>query len=229
MTDAMDGNLESGDVNKKRSELCYVIDDLSAQHAPNGLDHTGLSHSETPIGENSEFHHQNIHITLPADDMSDAQQWSVAKYQPQLTSPQLTPTKHYPPCQMRQPSSSISKSSHKTSAAQIHQVEGDGLCASILLACLFCQPWDCLLATGKGCHVCASSLCSSLCSTVCCCEPDSLEPLLDTSHHCGCGGCLDAHCCLCGGPGFECCVCATCIHATECLDLGMEISQMLFH
>ncbi|KAK6321615.1 hypothetical protein J4Q44_G00085910 [Coregonus suidteri] len=38
---------------------------------------------------------------------------------------------------------------HKTSAAQINQVDGDGLCASILLACLFCQPWDCLLATGK--------------------------------------------------------------------------------
>lgn len=43
MTDGMDGNLESGDVNKKRSEMCYVIDDPSAQHAPNGLDHTGTS------------------------------------------------------------------------------------------------------------------------------------------------------------------------------------------
>ncbi|CAB1353485.1 unnamed protein product [Coregonus sp. 'balchen'] len=167
ITDAMDGNLESGEVNPERSQLCYVIDDLSAQNAPNGstVDHTVLYF---PL-----YKCLPIHVSL------------------------------------------LPVFSH--------------LCASILLACIFCQPWDCLLATGKGCHACASSLCSSLCTTVCCCEPDSLEPLLDMTHHCGCCGCMDAHCCLCVDPGFECCVCDICIQATECVDLGMEISQMLFH
>ncbi|CAB1314748.1 unnamed protein product [Coregonus sp. 'balchen'] len=218
MTDAMDGNIEFGDVNKKRSESCYVIDELSAQNVPNGLDHT--------------------------DDMNEAQQWSVAKDQPQPTSPQLTPTKHCPPHQMREPSTSITKLLLHRSTKWME------MCCTFQMPLPFQSMFPCFLSYhtlrpvclhplgmsvlpalglftghGKGCHACASSLCS----TVCCCEPDSLEPMLDMTHHCGFCGCLDAHCCLCGGPEFECCVCDICIQTTECLDLGMEISQMLFH
>lgn len=91
------------------------------------------------------------------------------------------------------------------------------LCAAILLACLFCHPLDCLLATVRGCNSCIWALCSSFCG----CEPTTLQPLLDIIHHCD----------LCGIPCFlcDCPVCDICLQATECLDLAMEISQMLYH
>ncbi len=94
------------------------------------------------------------------------------------------------------------------------------LCAAILLACLFCHPLDCLLATMRGCNQCVWSLCSFLCG----CEPATLQPLLDVTHHCDLCGCLGVRCFLC-----DCPVCDICLQATECLDLAMEISQMLYH
>ncbi|KAF0035304.1 hypothetical protein F2P81_013062 [Scophthalmus maximus] len=94
------------------------------------------------------------------------------------------------------------------------------LCAAILLACLFCHPLDCLLATVGGCSECVWSLCSYLCG----CEPATLQPLLDVTHHCDLCRCLGARCFLC-----DCPICDICLQATECLDLAMEISQMLFH
>ncbi|XP_040889375.1 myoD family inhibitor domain-containing protein 2 [Toxotes jaculatrix] len=90
----------------------------------------------------------------------------------------------------------------------------------VLLACLFCHPLDCLLATMRGCNECVWSLCSSLCG----CESTTLQPLLDVTHHCDLCGCLGVRCFLC-----DCPVCDICLQATECLDLAMEISQMLYH
>ncbi|XP_036957793.1 uncharacterized protein si:dkey-245f22.3 [Acanthopagrus latus] len=111
----------------------------------------------------------------------------------------------------------------KTSAVNT-EPDDDDLCAAILLACLFCQPLDCLLATMRGCSECVWSLCSSLCSSLCCCEPTTLQPLLDVTHQCDVCTCLDIRCFQC-----ECPVCDICLQATECLDLAMEISQMLYH
>ncbi|KAL0978620.1 hypothetical protein UPYG_G00172960 [Umbra pygmaea] len=254
MIAAMDGNLESVFVNPERSEVRNVIDNLSAHNPVTGLtvnptedlsdqmDHKntpipltnasntegvnllpissalpttrlGVSHSQPQTDGNSEFDEPT---------MSEAQTRAVAKHQPQPISPQLSPY------QSRLESTSIHRS--KAFTAQINQGDGDDLCASILLACLFCQPWDCLLATGEGCDACTWSLCSSLCSKICCCEPDFLDSLQYITDHCGCCGCLDTHCSLCGAPGMECCVvCDVCIETRACLDLGMEISQILFH
>lgn len=92
------------------------------------------------------------------------------------------------------------------------------ICAAILLACLFCHPLDCLLATLRGCNECFWSLCSSLCN----CNPSTLQPLLDVTQYCDFCGCL-------GICKSECQVCDICLQATECLDLAMEISQMLYH
>lgn len=94
------------------------------------------------------------------------------------------------------------------------------LCAAILLACLFCHPLDCLWATVRGCGHC----CWSLCSLQCCCNPSSLPSVPDINRLCDLCGCLGLRCCLC-----DCPMCDICLQATECLDLAMEISQMLYH
>ncbi|XP_035807872.1 uncharacterized protein si:dkey-245f22.3 [Amphiprion ocellaris] len=107
----------------------------------------------------------------------------------------------------------------KTSTVHI-EPDGEDLVAAILLACLFCHPLDCLLATLRGFNGCVWSLCSSLCG----CEPTTMQPLLDATNHCDLCGCLGVRCFLC-----DCPVCDICLQATECLDLAMEISQMLYH
>lgn len=94
------------------------------------------------------------------------------------------------------------------------------LCAAILLACLFCHPLDCLWASVRGCGHC----CWSLCSSLCCCDPGSLPSVPDINRLCDLCSCLGLRCCLC-----DCPMCDICLQATECLDLAMEISQMLFH
>ncbi|KAJ3602000.1 hypothetical protein NHX12_029761 [Muraenolepis orangiensis] len=91
------------------------------------------------------------------------------------------------------------------------QTLNDDLCAPILLACLFCNPLDCLWASVTGCHACTLSLCSYLCG----CQPTLLVSLLHTG---------DWACC-----SWDCNVCCIRFPATECLDLAMEFSQMVFH
>lgn len=98
--------------------------------------------------------------------------------------------------------------------------DGDDFCAAILLACLFCHPLDCLWASVRGCGHC----CWSLCSSLCCCDPGSLPSVPDINRLCDLCSCLGLRCCLC-----DCPMCDICLQATECLDLAMEISQMLYH
>lgn len=90
------------------------------------------------------------------------------------------------------------------------------LCAAILLACLFCRPLDCLLATVRGCNSWICSLCASACG----CESSSLQPLVEVSRRCDPCGCAGPHCCS---------LCDICRQTTECLDFAMEMSQMLYH
>ncbi|XP_036415669.1 uncharacterized protein si:dkey-245f22.3 [Colossoma macropomum] len=119
--------------------------------------------------------------------------------------------------------STASKSEHglKTAKANHQESAGDDLCASLVLACLFCRGEECVSAAADVLQQCVSFLCAKLC----CCDPASLEPVLEVFPSCDPAGCLDPHCCLCG----ECSVCELCLHATECLELGMEVSQLLFH
>ncbi|XP_015196547.2 myoD family inhibitor-like isoform X1 [Lepisosteus oculatus] len=129
-------------------------------------------------------------------------------------------------------STSTTKSQHsfKSTAAQIQQAAGDDLCMSMLLACLWCRLWDCMFLTSEACELCVSSLCSSLCSSpLCCCCPALLRPLLEGAGESPCGWlgcCLEAQCCGCQ---CDCSLWDACLQTTECLELGMEISQLLFH
>ncbi|CAK6958347.1 myoD family inhibitor domain-containing protein isoform X1 [Scomber scombrus] len=140
---------------------------------------------------------------------------SVKKKQPQPLSALLPPSMEARTAyEVSQPITSISRSQEKLKTTTVHTEPSDGveLCASFLLACLFCHPLDCLLATVRGCNQCVCSLCSSLCG---------YESI---THHCDFFGCLGVHRFLC-----DCPVCDICLQATECLDLAMEISQMLYH
>ncbi|KAF1391231.1 hypothetical protein PFLUV_G00039780 [Perca fluviatilis] len=127
-------------------------------------------------------------------------------------------------CTVYEVSQSITSISRSQESLKITTVrtepDGDDLCAAILLACLFCHPLDCLLAMMRGCNECVWSLCSSLCG----CELRTLQPLLDITHHCDLCGCLGVRCFLC-----DCPACDICLQATECLDLALEFSQMLYH
>ncbi|XP_024864962.1 uncharacterized protein si:dkey-245f22.3 [Kryptolebias marmoratus] len=113
------------------------------------------------------------------------------------------------------------KSQDSLKTATVHtEADGSDYCAAILLACLFCHPLDCMLETFRGCNMCAWSLCSSVCG----CEPAALQPFLDVTESCDPCGCLGVRCFTC-----DCAVCDVCLPITECLDLAMEISQMLYH
>ncbi|XP_042622354.1 uncharacterized protein LOC109074766 isoform X3 [Cyprinus carpio] len=123
-----------------------------------------------------------------------------------------------------QSSTSTSTLSHLSLKAPV-----EDLCASFLLACLFCKFWDCVLAVGDGCQYSVASICSSFCSNACCCDPSSLEEYIDFCSCCSCTEYMEACGCTCGENTFDCSICDLCLQTTECLELGMELSQLLFH
>lgn len=103
------------------------------------------------------------------------------------------------------------------------------LCASFLLACLFCKFWDCVLTVGDGCQYCVASICSSICSKACCCDPSAVDVFVDFCPCCSCAEYMEVCGCSCGESAFDCSICDLCLQTTECLELGMELSQLLFH
>ncbi|XP_026117040.1 uncharacterized protein LOC113095917 [Carassius auratus] len=123
----------------------------------------------------------------------------------------------------------ISQSSSSTSSHLSLKAPVEDLCASFLLACLFCKFWDCVLAVGDGCQYSVASICSSFCSNACCCDPSSLEDYIDLCSCCSCAEYMEACGCTCGENTFDCSICDLCLQTTECLELGMELSQLLFH
>ncbi|KAF4107463.1 uncharacterized protein si:dkey-245f22.3 [Onychostoma macrolepis] len=123
----------------------------------------------------------------------------------------------------------ISRSSTSTLSRMSLKAPVEDLCASFLLACLFCKFWDCVLAVGDGCQYCVASICSSFCSNACCCDPSYLEDFIDFCPCCSCTEYIEACGCSCGESTFDCSICDLCLQTTECLELGMELSQLLFH
>nr|XP_055040782.1 myoD family inhibitor domain-containing protein isoform X1 [Misgurnus anguillicaudatus] len=124
----------------------------------------------------------------------------------------------------------FSQSSVSTSKTQQSlKAHAEDLCASFLLACLFCKFWDCVLAVGDGCQYCVASLCSSICNKACCCNPSALETFMDFCPCCGCTEYMEACGCSCADTALDCSICDLCLQTTECLELGMELSQLLFH
>ncbi|XP_034023177.1 myoD family inhibitor domain-containing protein 2 [Thalassophryne amazonica] len=114
----------------------------------------------------------------------------------------------------------ISTNKHNLKTVHAESSDAFDICASILMGCLFCHPLDCLSAAIRGCYTCVWSLCSSVCS----CEPAALQSLVDITHCCDLCSCLGIRSLVC-----DCSICDMCLQATECLDLAMEMSQMLYH
>ncbi|XP_049718560.1 myoD family inhibitor domain-containing protein 2 isoform X1 [Elephas maximus indicus] len=92
----------------------------------------------------------------------------------------------------------------------VHQRDTEDECASLILTCLFCQFWDCLLMLPDTCE--------TVCTNLCCPShryhhtSDENQPQNDCN--CSC----DLDCSL-----FESC------HETgQCLELAMEISEICY-
>ncbi|XP_036995728.2 myoD family inhibitor domain-containing protein 2 isoform X1 [Artibeus jamaicensis] len=102
------------------------------------------------------------------------------------------------------------KFSYLQTDTSAHQRDTDEECASLILACLFCQFWDCLLMLPDTCEM--------VCTTLCC-PSHRYHHTSDESHSrndCNCS--CDMDCSL-----FESC------HETgECLELAMEISEICY-
>uniref|UniRef100_A0A8P0SZ25 MyoD family inhibitor domain containing 2 n=2 Tax=Canis lupus familiaris TaxID=9615 RepID=A0A8P0SZ25_CANLF len=102
------------------------------------------------------------------------------------------------------------KCSYLQTDTSVHQRDTDEECASLILTCLFCQFWDCLL------------MLPDTCETVCintCCPSHRYHHTSDESHsrndrNCNC----DMDCSL-----FE-----SCHETSECLELAMEISEICY-
>ncbi|XP_029467367.1 myoD family inhibitor domain-containing protein 2-like isoform X1 [Rhinatrema bivittatum] len=110
---------------------------------------------------------------------------------------------------------------YKPSASQAQDSASDDLCATALLACLFCRFYDCLLLTPGACSLCSRALCSHCCRLCplppACCSalPDTLPSLGEAS----CGGC-------CSGMDYT--FLEACYQTTECLELALEISELCY-
>ncbi|XP_036122006.1 myoD family inhibitor domain-containing protein 2 isoform X1 [Molossus molossus] len=102
------------------------------------------------------------------------------------------------------------KFSYLQTDSSVHQRDTDEACASLILTCLFCQFWDCLLMLPGTCE----TVCTNLC-----CPSHRYRHASDESHSrndCNCN--CDMDCSL-----FESC------HETgECLELAMEISEICY-
>ncbi|XP_035487241.1 myoD family inhibitor domain-containing protein 2 isoform X2 [Scophthalmus maximus] len=217
----MDAKLNSADVNGKVEDGSVDKRLLRDSKTTDLQEHVQADcvTAENPVESNL----QNNPNGGVSREVSTRSPSSVEKAQPKplcaLLPPSVMETRTVYEVNKTIPSMRRSQGSLKTTSVHTEPDEED-LCAAILLACLFCHPLDCLLATVGGCSECVWSLCSYLCG----CEPATLQPLLDVTHHCDLCRCLGARCFLC-----DCPICDICLQATECLDLAMEISQMLFH
>ncbi|XP_029416478.1 myoD family inhibitor domain-containing protein 2 isoform X2 [Nannospalax galili] len=92
----------------------------------------------------------------------------------------------------------------------VHQRDTDEQCASLILTCLFCQFWDCLLMLPDTCE----AVCINLC-----CPSHRYHHASDENHprnDCNCT--CDMDCSL-----FE-----SCHETSECLELAMEISEICY-
>ncbi|XP_042309650.1 uncharacterized protein LOC121923366 [Sceloporus undulatus] len=106
-----------------------------------------------------------------------------------------------------------SKKSCKSTASQIQEVAGDELCATLLLACLFCRSSDILpLLTG--------SFCFPSCFPLPACSSRLLSLCSDPQGCCCCCCC----CCRPEGPGLE-----LCYQTGDCLELALEVSELCYH
>ncbi|KAI4826690.1 hypothetical protein KUCAC02_030124 [Chaenocephalus aceratus] len=210
----MDGKLDCLSLNGKMEDVNEV--------KPNICD-SPADASECPILPDDSIADTNLHKNPKGGESVDVFPCSSVEPPQPLCAARPSSMEACTVQEMSQTFTSISRSqdSLKTTTTVHTEPGADDLCAAFLLSCLFCHPLDCFLAVMRGCNGCIWSLCSCLCG----CEPSTLQPLLGVTRSgdlCECLG--GVRCFLCDCPAYD-----ICLQATECLDLAMEISQMLYH
>nr|XP_020669951.1 keratin-associated protein 10-2-like isoform X2 [Pogona vitticeps] len=134
--------------------------------------------------------------------------------------------------------STASKTSCKSTASQIQEVAGDELCATLLLACLFCRSSDILPLLSES--LCCSSFplpvsCSSRLLGVCCdpqgcccccCRPEGLEFCYQTDRcaHCALACLFCEFLSLCS-LALDCGGCGGCLEACCGGDRGDSVAE----
>ncbi|XP_016393295.1 uncharacterized protein LOC107727811 [Sinocyclocheilus rhinocerous] len=213
---------EHGGRSPTGSESNFREDELqnSSVLSTSAFQHTDVHIKEVPKDVTKQF--QNV-LNPPGSNISDAFPVCV-----QLATNHLKKS-HITAYKATHRHRKISRSSTSTLSRMSLKAPVEDLCASFLLACLFCKVWDCVLAVGDGCQYCVASICSSFCSNACCCDPSNLEDFIDFCPCCSCTEYMEACGCSCGENTFDCSICDLCLQTTECLELGMELSQLLFH
>ncbi|XP_075406848.1 myoD family inhibitor domain-containing protein 2 isoform X1 [Tenrec ecaudatus] len=92
----------------------------------------------------------------------------------------------------------------------IHPRDTGDECASLILTCLFCQFWDCLLMLPDACE--------AVCTRLCCPSHRYHRPAGENRARSDCSCNCDLDCSL-----FE-----SCHESGECLELAMEISEICY-
>ncbi|XP_074862279.1 myoD family inhibitor domain-containing protein 2 isoform X2 [Carettochelys insculpta] len=94
--------------------------------------------------------------------------------------------------------------------ASVHQRESDDECASLILACLFCQFWDFLIMLPKACE--------NWLTNVCC--PSNRYHHTSSENHSN----NDCNC----DCDIDCSIFESCHETSECLELALEISEVCY-
>ncbi|XP_070591837.1 myoD family inhibitor domain-containing protein 2 [Erythrolamprus reginae] len=101
--------------------------------------------------------------------------------------------------------------SYLEDAASGHERNNNDECATLILACLFCQFWEFLFML--------PDVCENWMIDTCCPSHRYHQTSSDTSNNGDCS-------CNCD---IDCSILETCQESGECLELALEISQVCFH
>uniref|UniRef100_A0A6I8P4A3 MyoD family inhibitor domain containing 2 n=1 Tax=Ornithorhynchus anatinus TaxID=9258 RepID=A0A6I8P4A3_ORNAN len=103
-----------------------------------------------------------------------------------------------------------SKCSYLQNDTSIHQRDNDDECASLILTCLFCQFWDCLLMLPNTCEIACTNMC---------CPSHRYHHTSDES--------LSGNDCNCNCD-VDCSLFYSCHETRECLEFALEISEICY-
>uniref|UniRef100_A0A8D0L8S2 MyoD family inhibitor domain containing 2 n=1 Tax=Sphenodon punctatus TaxID=8508 RepID=A0A8D0L8S2_SPHPU len=95
--------------------------------------------------------------------------------------------------------------------ASVHQRDVDDECATLILACLFCQFWDFLIMLPDACENWLTNVC---------CPSHRYHSTSNENHSNG-----DCNC----DCDMDCSIFESCHETSECLELALEISQVCYH
>ncbi|XP_034955305.1 myoD family inhibitor domain-containing protein 2 [Zootoca vivipara] len=95
--------------------------------------------------------------------------------------------------------------------ASVHERDSNDECATLILACLFCQFWDFLFML--------PDVCENWLANVCCPSHRYYQTSGDDSNNGDCS-------CDCD---IDCSILESCHETSECLELALEISQVCYH